>query len=93
MMRAEITLEASHDPNARTLFDQFASQNRDALLGALEGTDTGDAEAIVDVVNAVLATRLRSWALGRCSIRDVDRAVQAAIDVIFSSQEPSMRAE
>lgn len=83
MMRAEITLEMSNDPNARALFEQFASQNRSALLDALDGTDPADAELIVDVVNAVLATRLRSWALGRCSIRDVDRAVQAAIDLIY----------
>jgi AcrR family transcriptional regulator len=84
MMRAEIVLESSHDPNARTLFDQFASQNRAALIGALDGIEQSEADAIVDVINAVLATRLRSWALGRGSIRDVDAAVQRAIDVAFS---------
>jgi AcrR family transcriptional regulator len=84
MMRAEIVLESSQDPNARALFEQFASQNTSALLEALDGIPADDASAVVDVVNAVLATRLRSWALGRCSIRDVDRAIQRAIDVVFS---------
>jgi AcrR family transcriptional regulator len=84
MMRAEIVLESSHDPNARALFDQFASQNASALLDALSSTEPSRAQAIVDTVNAVLSTRLRSWALGRSTIRDVDRAVALAIDLIFS---------
>ena len=29
-------------------------------------------------------TRLRAWALGRATIRDVDQSVQRAIDLIFS---------
>ncbi len=87
MMRAEIVLETSHDPNARALFEQFASQNSSALIDALDGIDADVAAGIVDVVSAVLATRLRSWALGRCSIRDVDRAVQRAIDVVFGPRD------
>src|SRR3954454_18850043 len=59
MMRAEITLETSHDPNAQALFEQFGSQNSGALLDALGGIEPPEAAAIVDVVNAVLATRLR----------------------------------
>ena len=86
MMRAEMTLEMSNDPNARALFEQFASQNKGVLLEGLEGLDPHRAAAIIDVVNAVLATRLRSWALARCSIRDVDRSVQAAIDVLFTRE-------
>ncbi len=85
MMRAEIVLESSHDPNARALFEQFASQNSGALLDALQGIEPSVASSIVDVVNAVLATRLRSWALGRGSIHDVDRSVQQAIDLVFSA--------
>jgi AcrR family transcriptional regulator len=84
MMRAEIMLESSHDANAHALFQQFASQNTAALLDALDGIEPSAAASIIDVVNAVLATRLRSWALGRCSIRDVDRSVQQAIDLVFA---------
>ena len=35
MMRAEIVLESSTDPNARALFEQFAALNVGALTDAL----------------------------------------------------------
>jgi AcrR family transcriptional regulator len=84
MMRALVVLENSSDANARALFDEFAARNVAASLDALSVIDPEVAVAIVDTVNSVLVTRLRSWALGRCTIRDVDRAVQRAIDLVFS---------
>jgi AcrR family transcriptional regulator len=84
MMRAEIVLENSSDPNARELFDQFAALNTGALMDALSSTDPATAAAIVDTANAVMVTRLRSWARGRASIRDVHRAVEQTLDLIFS---------
>ena len=86
MMRAEIVLESSPDPNARALFDQFAARNVGTLTSALASTDPETAAAIVEAVNSVLATRLRSWALGRITIGDVDRSVQRTIDVIFEGR-------
>lgn len=85
MMRAEIVLESSNDPNARALWDAFAAQNRATLIGAMAATDPATAAGIVDVANAVMVTRLRSWALGRATIRDVDKSVQRALDLIFRS--------
>ena len=84
MMRVEIVLESSTDPNARALFDQFAGNNRRALMDALSSTDPVWAAAIVETVNSVMVTRLRSWALGRATIPDVDRSVQRTLDLIFS---------
>ena len=84
MMRAEIVLESSTDPNARALFDQFAARNGDALRSALPSTDPDTAATIIETVNSVLATRLRSWALGRITIADVDRSVQKTLDLIFA---------
>jgi TetR/AcrR family transcriptional regulator, cholesterol catabolism regulator len=84
MMRALIVLESSNDPNARALFQEFAKRNVDTLTAALGGMDADTAEAVVETANAVMVTRLRSWALGRCSIRDVDRSVQCALDLVFS---------
>ena len=84
MMRVEIVIESSSDPNARALFDQFAARNVDALTSALSSTDTDTAAAIVATVNSVLATRLRAWALGRITIGDVDRSVQRTLDLIFA---------
>jgi TetR/AcrR family transcriptional regulator, cholesterol catabolism regulator len=83
MMRAEIVIEHSHDPNARVLFDEFGRRNIAALRTALASSDPARAAAIIETVNAVMVTRLRSWALGRCTIRDVDRSVQNAIELIF----------
>jgi AcrR family transcriptional regulator len=85
MMRVEIVLESSTDPNARALFDQFAGNNRRALMHALSSTDADTAAAIVETVNSVMVTRLRSWALGRGTIQDVDRSVQRTLDLIFTS--------
>ena len=85
MMRVEIVLESSTDPNARALFDQFAGNNRRALMDALSSTDADTAAAIVETVNSVMVTRLRSWALGRGTIQDVDRSVQRTLDLIFAS--------
>jgi AcrR family transcriptional regulator len=85
MMRVEIVLESSTDPNARALFDRFAGSNRRALMDALSSIDADTANAIVETVNSVMVTRLRSWALGRGTIQDVDRSVQRTLDLIFAS--------
>lgn len=84
MMRALIVLESSSDPNARALFDQFAAANVGALHQALASIPDETATAIVETLHAVMVTRLRAWALGRNSVRDVERAVDAAVDLIFS---------
>src|ERR1700690_3130329 len=39
MMRVEIVIESSPDPNARALFDQFAARNVGALTSSLPSTD------------------------------------------------------
>jgi AcrR family transcriptional regulator len=88
MMRVEIVIESSPDPNARALFEQFAARNVGALRSALSSTDPEIAAAIIEAVNSVLATRLRSWALGRIPIGDVDRSVQKTLDLIFGQGQP-----
>src|ERR1700742_1906927 len=89
MMRVEIVIESSPDPNARALFDQFAARNNGTLMQALPSTDPKRAAAVIATVNSVLATRLRAWALGRITIADVDRSVQQAIDLIFANPAPT----
>jgi AcrR family transcriptional regulator len=90
MMRVEIVIESSPDPNARALFDQFAARNVGTLTSSLSSTDPDTAAAIVETVNSVLATRLRSWALGRITVGDVDRSVQKTLDLIFADGPPSV---
>jgi AcrR family transcriptional regulator len=84
VIRVEMVLESSHDPNARALFEEFGRRNTAALVDALGSLDPDDAAAIVETVHSVLVTRLRSWALGRATIADVDRSVQRALDLVFS---------
>ena len=91
MMRVEIVIESSPDPNARALFDEFAARNVGTLKSALSSTDPDTAAAIVETVNSVLATRLRSWALGRITVGDVDRSVQKTLDLIFADGSPFSR--
>jgi AcrR family transcriptional regulator len=85
MLRAQMVIELSADPNARELFDTFAAQNAAVLTSALRHLDPSTSKAVIMAANCVMATQLRSWAHGRCSIRDVDRAVQGTIDLIFGS--------
>jgi AcrR family transcriptional regulator len=84
MMRALVVLEQSSDPNARALFEQFAALNVGTLMDALSSIEPATASSIVETANSVMHTRLRAWALGRCTIRDVDRSVQRTLDLIFS---------
>lgn len=83
VMRVVTVLESSTDPNARALFEQFAARNTHILMSALASFDPAAASAIIETANSVMFTRLRSWALGRASIRDVDRSVQRSLDLIF----------
>ena len=75
MMRAEIVLESSNDPNARALWDEFAAHNTATLTAAMSSTDPEHGDRDRRRRQRVMVTRLRSWALGRCTIRDVDRSV------------------
>jgi len=84
--RAEIQLESSNDENAKRLFLAFADRHQGAMTAALRDVAPDEAAAIVETTSSVMATRLRAWALGRASIRDVHAAVDRAVDVIFSTR-------
>jgi AcrR family transcriptional regulator len=85
MFRAQMVIELSADPNARTLYDAFATQNAAALTSALQHLDPATAKAVITAANCVMANHLRAWAHGRGTIRDVDRAVEGTIDLIFGA--------
>lgn len=90
MLRAQMVVEQSSDPNARELYDRFTEQNATVTGSALRHLSPAAAEAVMMTVNCVMANRLRSWAHGRCTMRDVERAVQHTIDLIFGPP-PSTR--
>jgi AcrR family transcriptional regulator len=88
MFRAEVALVGSQDARARSCYAEWAERNLSVLQGALPTLSPADAAAVVDVTGVVLASRLREWALGRCSIDDVHRGVQRAVDLIFTFPGP-----
>ena len=83
--RAEIQLESSNDDNARRLFQEFSDRHQGAMAAALRDVEPANAAAIVETTSAVMAGRLRAWALGRGSIRDVHASVDRTVDVIFAT--------
>lgn len=83
MFRAQMVLERSTDPNARARYDEFVRRNTNVLTSALHNLDPATSRSIISTVNCVMSNHLRSWAHGRCSIGDVERAVQRTIDLIF----------
>jgi len=85
-LRAEIQLESSSDENAKVLFQAFADRHQDAMTAALRDVPPESAEAIVETTSSVMAMRLRAWALGRATIRDVHASVDRAVDLIFTDR-------
>lgn len=83
VFRAQIAIEASADPNARALYEQFASRYIDALLSSMNELSPSDAATIVQVMNSVLSNQLRSWALGRSTIAEVRHTIDAAITLVL----------
>jgi AcrR family transcriptional regulator len=83
LFRALMVVETSTDHNAGALIEVFSTNNRAALAEALADLDPQTADAIVTVAHCVLSTRLRTWAMGRCTIRDVDHSLQDTVALIF----------
>jgi AcrR family transcriptional regulator len=83
MLRVQLVAEQSNDPNAAALYDAFAAANTAVLTAALHDLDPAAAPTVINTVQGVLSAWLRSWALGRCPIREVDAVVQETIGLIF----------
>jgi AcrR family transcriptional regulator len=84
MMRAQMILENSNDPNAKALYRQFGVEHVATLRAALTDMSPEDSAAVVDTALSVMTIGLHAWARGARSIRDVERAVTRTIDLIFS---------
>lgn len=84
MMRAEMVLERSSDPHAQVLLEQFSRRYDSAILSSLRDMSPSNAESVAYAVQSVMYRSLRSWALGRCTLADVERHAESAVDLIFS---------
>jgi len=83
LARLVATLETSGDPFATEILDRLAHTTNDIYLEAIQGVDRTTAQRIVAVVDAVLASRLRSWTAGRISITAVTDDLADAIALLF----------
>lgn len=81
--RAHIAIEASTDPHAKVLYEQFSDRYLDALLTSMRETTPSDANAIVTVVSSVLSNQLRQWALGRRTITEVRNTIDRSVTLVF----------
>jgi AcrR family transcriptional regulator len=78
-----VVLQASKDPLAADLFEQF-SQRRSAVFARfLPGVESPAREDIVAVMSAVLDANLRDWSRGRQPISAVYSAVDRAAELLL----------
>jgi len=83
LARLVATLETSFDPLATEILDRLAHTTNDIYVEAIHDVDRATAQRIVNVVDAVLAARLRSWVAGRMSISTVTDDLADAIGLLL----------
>jgi AcrR family transcriptional regulator len=88
LARLVATLETSADPFATGILARLAQTTNDIYLEAIHDVDRDTARRIVAVIDAVLASRLRSWVAGRTSITTVSDDLADAISLVL---EPGLR--
>src|SRR5207302_11400049 len=72
LARLVATLETSSDPFATEILARLGETTTTVYATAMHAVDDDTARAIVRVVDAVLASGLRSWVAGHAAITDVN---------------------
>lgn len=83
LARLVATLETSADPFATEILSRLAHTTNDIYVEAIHDLDPETAQRVVTVVDAVLASRLRSWVAGRISITTVTDDLADAIALLL----------
>lgn len=83
MLRAQIAIESTTDDNARANFYNFGFRHHSEMSSTIRDAPPNKAEAIIETTNSVLATQLRYWALGLCSIDHVKAALDRTVRLIY----------
>jgi TetR/AcrR family transcriptional regulator, cholesterol catabolism regulator len=83
LARLVATLETSADPFATEILARLAHTTNDIYVEAIHDVDRATAQRVVTVVDAVLASRLRSWVAGRMSITAVTDDLADAISLLL----------
>jgi AcrR family transcriptional regulator len=84
VVRTEMQLEVSSDENARELVHVLWAIYGAVLRGALWDMTPKAADDIVNVCSSAAYRGMRSWALGRCSLAEVERRLDSTVALIFS---------
>jgi AcrR family transcriptional regulator len=83
-------LQLSNDPAVAAVMEDIRERAERFFLDALEGLDPADAAGIVDVVFAVMGSKLTEWVRGAIAINEVHRAMETTIRLLLEYQDPSV---
>ena len=83
LARLIATLETSSDPFAAEILARLGEATTGVYVAAMHDVEPTRANAIVRVVDAVLASVLRSWVAGRITIADANRQLADAIALLL----------
>ena len=86
LARLVATLETSSDPAATEFLGRLGHATDDVYASAMRSVDRARATAIVRVVDAVLASGLRSWVAGRMTIAQVNDRLSEAIALLVPDE-------
>jgi AcrR family transcriptional regulator len=86
LARLVATLETSSDPFAAEILARLAQTTNDIYVEAIQDVDRETAQRVVTVVDAVLASRLRSWIAGRITIATVSDDLADAIGLLLDPE-------
>jgi AcrR family transcriptional regulator len=83
LARLVATLETSDDPFATEILARLAQTTNEVYLDAIHDLDRNEAARVVHVVDAVLASSLRTWSAGRVPIARVYDDCSDAISLLL----------
>jgi AcrR family transcriptional regulator len=83
LARLVATLETSSDPYASEVLARLGTATTPVYAGAMHDVEPERAEAIVRVVDAVLASGLRSWSSGHITIAEVNHRLAEAVSLLL----------
>lgn len=83
LARLVATLETSSDPYATEILNRLSQTTNPVYLDAIQDLDPDTAARVVRVVDAVLATSLRTWTAQRAPISRVYNDLSNAIELLL----------
>jgi AcrR family transcriptional regulator len=91
--RVLMMLESTKDPVARDLYEMMARATAETYREAIRNTDPETAEHLLRATLDILGAEMRAWALGRRSIEEASRRIEASLHVLFTYREPHVGQE